>query len=462
MRREESHSQCEGENTRKLIEKVIQLIDTLQDFLGPEGRMVELSNDEGRSPEETDLSLTELLVLFRRTLLQLQETSPTVQQTALDILYSYFVELQGFYDLIFVSKFRNTKSSIPFSPSSIEDYHKRYLPTPQEIEDDPPIREYKSIKYNDLMNVSVSHHFRVVLLDLMPHFMFTAIKEFFQRKPRCCRVLDPEEIDTLEKLREAFVQYPLTEAVKLSVALHRHTMRIIDIIFTHCMLRWARPVFELLVLATWSQTVKDHIVPGIHKPDWQADRLDIEHDEVREVTDKKGVSAKIKMSSAFFMQPRLKFHLERFLIFKIRTMTVGDIVRTTEFGNWMRQNSPDEFLQFFNIALGDMGGVGIRAMPEHEIMETKDTLWLYSALMNFVPCGMTSPGSIVMRKTNYRLTKAEQLFHEIRYFDPRFKGSSRFMTDINIIMRSIAVLNQGRVGEALKKTESFEGKSRGF
>jgi hypothetical protein len=36
------------------------------------------------------------------------------------------------------------------------------------------------------------------------------------------------------------------------------------------------------------------------------------------------------------------------------------------------------------------------------------------------------------------------------------------MTDINIIMRSIAVLNQGRVGEALKKTESFEGKSRGF
>jgi len=227
-------------------------------------------------------------------------------------------------------------------------------------------------------------------------------------------------------------------------------------------LRWGRPIFELLLLATWSQTVKDHIVPGKHKPRWQAEHLDLEHDEIQEVTDKNGYPGKIRLSSAFFMQPRVKFRLERFLIFKIRTMTVGDIVRTTELGNWMRQNSPDEFLQFFNIALGDMGGLGIRTMPEHEITETQETLWLYDALMNFVPGGMTSPGSIMMRKTNYGLTKAEQLLREIQYYDPRFKGSSGFMTDIRTIIKSILVLNKGRVGKALEETESFEGKKRGF
>jgi lipopolysaccharide/colanic/teichoic acid biosynthesis glycosyltransferase len=168
------------------------------------------------------------------------------------------------------------------------------------------------------------------------------------------------------------------------------------------------------------------------------------------------------MSSAFFMQPRVKFHLERFLIFKNRTMTVGDVVRPHELGNWMRQNSPDEFLQFFNVALGDMGGLGIRTMPEHEVLESLDTQWLYGALMSFVPGGMTSPGSIVMRNTNYGLTKAQQLLHEILFYDPRFKGSSSFLTDIKVMLGSFKVMSKGRVGKALEKTESFAGKKRGI
>ena len=222
-------------------------------------------------------------------------------------------------------------------------------------------------------------------------------------------------------------------------------------VFTRVMLRWARPLFELLVLATWIQTVKDHIIPGFYN---------IRYDEVREVTDKNGDLGKIRLSSALFMQPRIKFGLERFLIFKIRTMTAGGVVRTTEFGNWVRKNSLDEFLQFFNIALGDMGGVGIRAIPEHEVIETQDTLWLYSALMSFVPCGLTSAGSIEMRKAEYRLTKAEQLLHEIRYYDPRFKGSSSLLADLKIILKSLSVLNYGRVGKTLEDTESFNGKER--
>jgi hypothetical protein len=68
----------------------------------------------------------------------------------------------------------------------------------------------------------------------------------------------------------------------------------------------------------------------------------------------------------------------------------------------------------------------------------------------------------VMRKTNYGLTKAQQLFHEIKFYDPRFKGSSGFIADIKTMLKSIAVLKKGRVGKALEETESFEGKRRGF
>ncbi len=82
--------------------------------------------------------------------------------------------------------------------------------------------------------------------------------------------------------------------------------------------------------------------------------------------------------------------------------------------------------------------------------------------MSFVPGGMTSPGSIVMRNTNYGLTKAQQLLHVILFYDPRFKGSSSFFTDIKVMLGSFKVMSKGRVGKALENTESFGGKTRGF
>ncbi len=458
MSREDHRSQHYEENKRKIIEKIIELADVCQEFLSQDKPPPELENYEEFSPEDVDLSLSELLVLFRRTLVQLQETPPKVQENAIGILYSYFIELQGLYDLIFVSKYASDPSIVPLSPSSIEDHHTRYFQLPEEIAHDPLIQEYRSIQFKDLMNVSGSYHLHVVFFDLLPHFIFAAGKEFLQRKSRCRGILSPEAVDSLETFRAVLTEHPLTETAKLQVALHRHIMRLVDILGNRIILRLGRPIFELLVLATWCQTIKDHIVPGIHKPDWRVEHLDVE----REVIGKNGGPGKIKMSSAFFMQPRVKFRLEKFLIFKNRTMTVGDVVRVHELGNWMRQNSPDEFLQFFNVALGDMGGLGVRTMPEHEIRETKETLWLYGALTSFVPGGMTSPGSIIMRKTNYGLTKAEQLLQEIRFYDPRFKGSSSLFTDLAMMFGSVKVLNRGRVGKALEQTESFEGKKRGY
>ena len=456
MTQEDTESLYYEENKRKIIEKIIAVIDLYQALLSLDCPPPELTDYEMLPPEKVNLSLSQLLVLFRRTLLQLQETPPIVQSEALEILYSYFIELQGLYDLIFVSLYESNASIVPLSPSSLEEHQRRYLQLPEEIKKDPLIQEYQSIKYKDLMNVSAIHHLHVILLDFLPQYLFAMLKELVFKQPRCRNILDPGSVSSLDELRALLAEHPLSKATKLSIALHRHIMRVCDILFTRFMLRWGRPMFELLVLATWIQTVKDHIVPGIHRPDWEAEHLDLE----QEVTDKNGSPGKIKMSSAFFMQPRVKFGLEKFLIFKIRTMTVGEIVRTTELGNWMRQNSPDELLQFFNVALGDIGGLGIRTMPEHEILETKETSWLYHALMSFVPGGMTSPGSIIMRKTNYGLSKAQQLLQEIRFYDPRFKGSSSLLNDVKILVRSLGVMNKGRVGKALELTESFTNRKR--
>ncbi len=445
------------ENRRILIKKVIELLDVCQDMVSSEVQHPEFPDYEVFTPEEVNLSLSELLILFRRALEQLQETRPQLQENAVRILYSYFIELQGLYDLIFVSRF-GSASRLPLSPSAIEEHQKRYLQLDDDIERDPLIAEYRSIPYNDLMSVSYLHHVHVIFFDLLPHFLFSFLKEVLFRKPRTHRTLNPKSVETVAELRALLAQHPLNPSAKFGLALHRHIMRICDILGTRLVLTWGRGMFELIVLATWIQTVKDHIVPGIHKPDWQVDHLTAEQDVFTE----DGTSAKIKMSSAFFMQPRLTFRLERFLIFKNRTMTVGDVVRPHELGNWMRQHSPDEFLQFFNVALGDMGGLGIRTMPEHEVFETQETQWLYGALMNFIPGGMTSPGSIVMRKTNYGLTKEQQLFREVLFYDPRFKGSSGLWTDIKVIFQSLKVLDRGRVGKALEKTESFGGKDRGF
>jgi hypothetical protein len=512
---------------QNLFPPMFRLLDLFQQFLSPDGKVPEVSNYEEQPPDQVDLSLPQLLVVFRRTLQTLQQQpSETLQHSALEILHSYFIELQGLYDLVFVRRFVNETPELPFSLSALEDEHKRYFrcfqlteqalsklkqdglsddalrklrtlqldqsmteeqlskalvdtfgqtqseqyqflimkhaQVLQHITSDPLIREYQSIPFSDLMSVSAFHHIRIVLLRLLPKLIVTAFKETIQGKPRCQGIKNPDAITTVDALRQFFQQHPLTETAKFGIAFHRHLMRVADLVCTRMILKWGRPVFELLILGTWLQTVKDHIIPGTHRPSWQAEHLDLSQDATQEVVDPDARTGSVRLSSAFFMQPRVKFGLERFLIFKLRTMTVGDIVRVTEFGNWMRKNSPDEFLQFFNIALGDMGGLGIRTMPEHEIIEDEHTLLLYSALMTFIPGGATSPGSNEMRKHNYSLTKKQQLFHELRFYDPRFKRSSNFINDVRAALGSVLVMDKGRVGKALQETESFDGKKRGF
>ncbi|PID57183.1 hypothetical protein CSB45_08110 [candidate division KSB3 bacterium] len=453
---ESRHSPYYEENKRLILEKILSLIDLLEELLHPDSPAPELLDYEDLSPEEVDLSLSELLVMFRQTIQKLQKTPLEVQEDALDILYSYFIEQQGLYDLIFVTH-ESRLSTQQLSLTAISDYQKRYLQLDEVIENDPLIQEYRTIPYKFLMKMSVGHHLHVILFDLLPRFVGTKLKECFRRTPACRRTLDPTAIGSVDELRQILKKHPLTESSKVYVAIHRHFMRVADIIFARIALKCGHPLFELLILAIWIQTVKDHIVPQKHRTEWQVEHLDADGED----PEKNAGAERIKMSSAFFMQPRITFRLQRFLIFKIRTMTVGDVVRATELGNWMRKNSPDEFLQFFNVALGDMGGLGIRTMPEHEILADQDTQWLTGALMSFIPGGMTSPGSISMRKTNYGLTKSQQLQQEILFYDPRFKGSTGFIADLRIMLGSLGVMNKGRIGKALEATESFKGRDRG-
>lgn len=515
--------QADEQSPQQFFPHIFRLLDVLQQFLLPEGEVPEVVDYEELPPEQVNLSLPQLVVVFRKTLKALQEdASPAIQRRALEILNSYLIELQGLYDLVFVRRFMDEPSAsvLPLSLSALEDHHKRYFRCFQcteraleklqqdglpeavlrklktldtnrvmteeqlitaltelfgeshndqyrflvmkhtqklhHVTTDRLMREYQGIQFVDLMNVSALHHVRAAFLHALPKLAACKVKETLQRIPRCQRIQEPDEITTFDELQHFFQQHPLTESAKFGIAFHRHVMRIFDILGTRGVLKWGRPMFELLVLGTWLQTVKDHIVPGTNRPDWQAEHLEFSQNSQPEVRNSDVGPGTISLSSAFFMQPRVKFGLERFLIFKLRTMTVGDIVRVTEFGNWMRKNSPDEFLQFFNIALGDMGGLGIRTMPEHEIIEDDATLWLYSALMTFVPGGVTSPGSTEMRRQSYRLTKKEQLLHELRFYDPRFKRSSSLYHDIKAALGSMLVLNKGRVGKVLQQTESFE------
>lgn len=526
---DEPYSSPEG-NSHEFFQHIFNLLDTLQQFFSPNGKPPDVVDYDDRSPNEVNLTPAQLIVVFRRTIEQLQHTSPTVQHAAQEILHFYFIELQGLYDLVSVRRVVSARAELPFSLAALEEYHKQYFRcfkvtdqacvklqkegVPEEIvhklaplknqgvmteegffrklvscigdkrladqyqfpifkhtqvlqhlTSDPLIREYKSIPYDDLMHVSILHHLRA-LLKLYPLFIVKTIADVVQRQPRCRRIQSADVIETCDQLRAFLSQHPLSPSVKIQVALHRHLMRIFELAGARLILHWGKPMFELIILSTWLQTVKDHILPGHDNPNWQAAYLNLAENKEQLVADIEGDTGKIRMSSALFMQPRVKFGLERFLIFKLRTMTVTISERVpprpTELGNWMRLSSTDEFFQFFNIALGDIGGLGIRTMPEHEIVETDDTLWLYSALMSFVPGGVTSPGSIVMRNKDYRLSKADQLMHEIRYYDPRFKGSSGLLMDIKKVLGSLSVLNKGRVGMTLLSTESFGDKKRGY
>ncbi|MBD3309292.1 hypothetical protein GF339_23025, partial [candidate division KSB3 bacterium] len=140
------------ENRQKIFQTIECLILQLQDILTLQQQppAPQQDDDNAAPPERENFRLADLLTMFHRTIENLQRTSPQIQQDAIDILYSYFIELQGLYDLLLVSTYQQDSSNIPLFPASSEEQTNRSFRLPADIENDSLIQEYHSIPYTDL------------------------------------------------------------------------------------------------------------------------------------------------------------------------------------------------------------------------------------------------------------------------------------------------------------------------
>ena len=159
---------------------------------------------------------------------------------------------------------------------------------------------------------------------------------------------------------------------------------------------------------------------------------------------------------ALFRQERIGRHFRPFKIFKFRTMTgepsgdvtltVGEDVRITRVGRWLRRSKLDELPQLFNVVVGDMSLVGRRPeVPRYVEMFRKD----YEELLAVQP-GMTDAASITYRHEAALLgmaDNAEQAYistilpEKIRIAKIYLRHSS-FLVDLFIILRTLFVKPQ--------------------
>lgn len=118
----------------------------------------------------------------------------------------------------------------------------------------------------------------------------------------------------------------------------------------------------------------------------------------------------------FFRQERITQHGKKFRIFKFRTMvanaeklgtqvTVGNDMRVTKIGSFLRKYRLDELPQLINILLGDMSFVGTR--PEVTKYVEKYTPEMYATLL--LPAGVTSEASIMYKDEAKLLENADDI-----------------------------------------------------
>lgn len=115
-----------------------------------------------------------------------------------------------------------------------------------------------------------------------------------------------------------------------------------------------------------------------------------------------------------FRQQRVTRYGKRFRIFKFRTMipnaeavgtqvTVGNDMRVTRAGHFLRKCRLDELPQLLNVLLGDMSFVGTR--PEVVRYVEQYTPEMYATLL--LPAGVTSQTSIAFKDEDRLLSAAE-------------------------------------------------------
>jgi len=163
------------------------------------------------------------------------------------------------------------------------------------------------------------------------------------------------------------------------------------------------------------------------------------------------IAVAVKVDSkgpVIFRQRRIGRYGKEFTIYKFRTMYVDtDPIaespnsvsdkRITRAGKICRRFNLDEFLQLYNILIGDMSFVGPRPQlkPEMKEMEAKYPELCKKRLL--VRPGLTCPWAIAKgyRKTFPSLDMLET--------DSKYVDEQNFLLDIKVILKTIAYLPKG-------------------
>lgn len=150
-----------------------------------------------------------------------------------------------------------------------------------------------------------------------------------------------------------------------------------------------------------------------------------------------------------FSQQRVGRGGIEFTLYKFRTMVSDaefytgptlakvDDPRITQVGAFLRATRIDEFPQLFNVLRGDMSLVGPRPERSHFIREFRERIPGYDFRFT-VKSGVTGPAQVC---GNYSTTAERKL-----QFDLMYVNHYSFLTDMNILLRTFAVLF--RVGQA--------------
>ena len=151
----------------------------------------------------------------------------------------------------------------------------------------------------------------------------------------------------------------------------------------------------------------------------------------------------------FYKQERIGINEKPFEIFKFRSMRVDaeqsgpqlakdNDPRITKWGQFMRKTRLDELPQFWNVLKGDMSVVGPRPERKFYIQQIIARAPGYKTLLSIKP-GITSIGQVY-----YGYAESVDEMCQRMLFDLRYLNEVNFQTDINIILKTVKVMFQGK------------------
>ncbi|TWR31184.1 sugar transferase [Mucilaginibacter pallidiroseus] len=151
----------------------------------------------------------------------------------------------------------------------------------------------------------------------------------------------------------------------------------------------------------------------------------------------------------FFRQERIGKEGKPFYIYKFRSMRVDaekagpqlskdNDPRITKWGMIMRKTRLDELPQFFNVLKGDMSVVGPRPERQYFIEQILEKTPSYRKLLQVKP-GLTSIGQV-----HYGYAENVDQMRDRSRYDLLYLQNISFNSDINIILKTVKVMVQGK------------------